>query len=279
MTFGLADPSREYGGDHLVLAQTLAARAALALDNAVLYREAQEAAKAREDFLVVASHELRTPLTTLRLAVGALLQRERTAEAGACPDALLHGVERSTQRLCALVDDLLDISRLTSDPPAPVLEEVDLYDVIETSAELLRCAASTVELRHHGSTSGRWDRQWLCRIVSNLLSNAAKYGAARPIEIDVEGGDDLATIRVRDHGIGIAREEQARIFQRFERAVSVRHYGGFGLGLWIVRKMTEALGGSVRVESRQGAGASFTVELPKRGPDEKATGGDMERRP
>jgi signal transduction histidine kinase len=270
MFFASADERRTYGHEHLVLAEALGARAALALDNAVLYREAQQARQARDDFLLVASHELRTPLTALRLAVAGLRQRSRTASTGGCPALLLDAVERTTARLTALVDELLDISRLTSGNYAPALSNVDfdavVADVLGASAEMLRRAACAVELRHRGPMNGSWDPAWISRIVVNLVSNAAKYGVGKPIEIDLEGDDRKVVLTVRDYGIGIAPEEQARIFQRFERAASARHYGGFGLGLWIVRQMTEALGGTVRVESQPGAGATFTIELPRQGP-------------
>jgi signal transduction histidine kinase len=104
--------------------------------------------------------------------------------------------------------------------------------------------------------------------VTNLLSNAAKYGRGAPIDVDLEGSAEVVRLTVRDHGIGIATEQQARIFERFEKAVSIRHYGGFGLGLWSARRMVEALGGAIRVESRVGEGAAFTVELPRGVPSE-----------
>jgi PAS domain S-box-containing protein len=272
MLFGSTDEARPYGPEHLVLAEALAARAALAVDNARLYREAQRALQAREDFLVIASHELKTPLTSLHLAVQALLRRARAAGADerSPPRDLLGAVERSSARIGALVDDILDISRVTAAAPVPALQQVDLRAVVEevvgSSAELLRAAGCATRLEARGPTDGRWDRRWLVRIVSNLLSNAAKYGRGRPVELDVEGDDATVRLTVRDHGIGVPAPEQARIFQRFERAVSVQYYGGFGLGLWIVRRMVEALGGAVRVDSRVGEGAAFTVSLPRRGP-------------
>jgi signal transduction histidine kinase len=108
--------------------------------------------------------------------------------------------------------------------------------------------------------------------VTNLLSNAAKYGAGRPIEIEVDGAEETARFSIRDHGIGIPAENQARIFERFERAVSDRHYGGLGLGLWIVRQIVDAFGGKIRVESKAGAGSTFTVLLPRVPQKRRATG-------
>lgn len=154
--------------------------------------------------------------------------------------------------------------------PVPVLQQVDLTvvvaEAVEGFADAPGRAGCATRWATPGPMWGSWDRRWLARIVGNLLSNAAKYGQRQPIEVSLDGDDDRARLTVRDHGIGIQAAEQARIFERFRRAVPVRHYGGFGLGLWTVRRMVEALGGSIRVSSRTGEGATFTVELPRRGP-------------
>jgi signal transduction histidine kinase len=100
-------------------------------------------------------------------------------------------------------------------------------------------------------------------VLDNLLSNALKYGERQPVEIAIEGDETTVRLTVRDHGIGIPPDAQERIFQRFERLVPVRHFGGFGLGLWIVRQIIEAHGGRVEVESRPEEGSTFTVELPR----------------
>ena len=113
-----------------------------------------------------------------------------------------------------------------------------------------------------GNVIGNWDRLRVEQIVTNLVSNAVKYGRGRPVEITVSRAGERARLTVRDHGIGIAPEHQARIFGRFERAVSERHYGGLGLGLWLVRRIVDALGGTIALESELDAGSTFTVELP-----------------
>jgi signal transduction histidine kinase len=109
------------------------------------------------------------------------------------------------------------------------------------------------------------------QILSNLLSNALKYGAGKPVEVGVDASGGQARLSVRDFGIGIAPEDAARIFQRFERAVSARHYGGLGLGLYIARQLAAAHGGAIAVESQPGAGALFTVTLPLRAEAESPT--------
>ena len=106
--------------------------------------------------------------------------------------------------------------------------------------------------------------------MTNLLTNASKYGPGQPIEIEISATAEHAVIRVRDHGIGIAPEDQERIFQRFERAVSERHYGGLGLGLWISRELLALMGGRIEVQSAPGQGATFTVYLPREGSASRA---------
>ncbi len=113
---------------------------------------------------------------------------------------------------------------------------------------------------------GNWDRLRVDQIVTNLLSNAIKYGAGKPIHVEVSVVEDRALLRVTDHGIGIDKVNQARIFERFERAVSSKHYGGFGLGLWIVRQIIQAHGGDISIQSRIGEGSTFIAELPLSGP-------------
>ncbi len=110
---------------------------------------------------------------------------------------------------------------------------------------------------------GEWDAARLRQALSHLLSNAAKYGRGRPVEIQVGFDKNAARLSVRDQGIGIDPEQQGKIFERFERAVSPRHYGGFGLGLWVARRAVHALGGTIRVDSRRGDGSTFTIELPR----------------
>ena len=109
---------------------------------------------------------------------------------------------------------------------------------------------------------GYWDRLRVSQVVTNLLSNAVKYGRERPVDVRVRRGEGRAVLEVEDRGIGVAAEDQERIFGRFERAVSARHFAGLGLGLWIVRQLVEAHGGTIRVKSVPGEGATFTVALP-----------------
>jgi signal transduction histidine kinase len=226
--------------------------------------ERRHAIGLRDSLISLASHELRTPLTSLQLRVQLLarnaraepLSRERFARDAA-------GAEEQVKRMARLVDDLLDISRIMSGRLHLDVEDVDLSvfvrEVIDRYPEPQR---ELVGLRVEGEPIvGRWDRMRIDQIVSNLLSNAIKYGENNPIEISVGREADRARIIVRDHGVGIAAGDLPRIFERFERAAA-RHVGGFGLGLWIVRQVVDALGGTIAVESRLGSGSVFIVELP-----------------
>ncbi len=227
----------------------------------------QRSLRTRDDFLSVAAHELRTPITSLRLYTQALI---RTAAREALDPAALaeraRNADRQVARLARLVESLLDLSRIQSGKLQLHPERVDLAqvvgDVLAQMDEEARRAGCTVTLSAGGPVEGEWDRLRVEQVVANLLSNALKYGAHCPVDVRVEARGEGALIEVRDRGIGISPEDQARLFQRFERAVSDRHYGGFGLGLWIVRQIVTAMGGEVSLESEEGRGSVFRVWLP-----------------
>ncbi|WP_338050584.1 AAA family ATPase [Pyxidicoccus caerfyrddinensis] len=269
MTFASAKPGRRYGQADVTLAQELARRAALALDNARLYRESQEAVRQRDDFLTIATHELYTPMTALKLSVQGLGR----AAGAASPEAVARtsrSAERHMQRLTGLIDELLDDSAIQAGNLRLQPEEVDLAAVARKVAgrfsEQLARAGCPLSLEAEAPVVGRWDRKRLEQVVAHLLSNALKFGAGKPIEIVVEAREGTARLVVKDSGIGIAPDRLPYVFERFERAVSVKHYGGLGLGLYIVREVVSALGGTVRAESTENVGSTFTVELPRPGP-------------
>jgi signal transduction histidine kinase len=252
-------------------AQELGGRVAMAIDNAQLYRQAKQAIVARDEFLSVASHELNTPLTTLRLELeNALLISSRIAEKhghqGTDPPAGFARARRQLDRLSRLVASLLDISRARARGLSLDLSSVDLTqttrDVLEQFGPELGRLECSVRLSAPAPVVGRWDPMRMAQMVSNLLSNACKYGAGKPIELTVETLPERARLTVTDHGIGIPPADLDRIFQPFERAVSFRHYGGLGLGLYITRQVVEAHGGTIEVRSELGQGSTFVVELP-----------------
>src|SRR5262249_28758834 len=135
---------------------------------------------------------------------------------------------------------------------------------IDQIAEAARKVGSTVVFEATPPVVGRWDRSRLERVATNLLSNALKYGAGKPVRVGVQADADRAIFSVRDEGIGIDPADHDRIFGQFERAVSARNYSGFGLGLWIVREIVRVHGGRIDVTSTPGAGSMFTVTLPLR---------------
>jgi signal transduction histidine kinase len=249
----------------LVLAAAIAERRAAE-------RRAHEAIRIREDFLSVASHELRTPLTALVLRLTDV--QHNLAERPASEDASLPGkidrAVRSTAQLTHLIDDLLDVSRIAAGRLSLRRGNCDLAeiarDAVDHAAEEARRAGTELRIVATAAVRGHWDRTRIEQVLANLLSNAIKYGGGRPVEVAVAAGDGAGRVSVSDHGIGIAAVDQARIFDRFERAASVRNYGGLGLGLYITRQIVDAHGGTIRIDSQPGAGTTFTVELPADGP-------------
>ncbi len=248
--------------------------------------ELEEAVRVRQDFLSVAGHELKTPLTALwlnlRLIEQTLARRPEPAtpseparpsmfDENARLGERWRGLQRQLARLNGLIDQLLDVSRLAAGKLTLELEPLELSEVVRDVVG--RFAASTeagirLDLPDAGNpdagTHGRWDRLRIEQVITNLVSNAVKYGAERPVRVGVRRQAEDVVIDVRDEGIGIAPEAQERIFDRFERAVSARQYGGLGLGLWIVRQLVEGMGGTISVESQVGHGSTFTVRLPLR---------------
>jgi PAS domain S-box-containing protein len=260
-------------GRIVAIARDITERKRAQLERELLYREAVEAIGARDEFLSVASHELRNPLTSLKLQIEMLLAPELVLPAEQLK-AKLEIVARQVDRMTMLVSELMDVSRITAGRLRLETEELDLSalvrDVITRHAADATKARCTVDLRASGPVIGRWDRMRLEQVTTNLLTNAFKFGAGKPIELTVEQDGPMGRLVVADHGIGIAADDLERIFHRYEQARSTPQRSGLGLGLYIVRQLVEAHGGAIHVESQPGAGSTFTVELPREAVPETA---------
>ncbi len=258
----------EQGGRVILIARDISDRKQGEALREYLYQKALDAVQARDEFLSIASHELRTPLTSLSLQIEMLerqLRNDRSA-GGLSVAELTQMLKRQVGRLNRLIDDLLDVSRLSGGQFRIVPQPVDLMaiarDAVAGFARDAESAGCEVRLRGDGNVRGVWDPLRLEQMLANLLANAIKFGAGEPVEIDIGRCDDAAYVIVRDHGVGIPLDAQARVFERFERASETGSYAGLGLGLYITRQIVEAHGGSIRVDSAPGKGATFTVVLP-----------------
>jgi signal transduction histidine kinase len=244
----------------------LAHECAQALERARLFQKSKDAISLRDDFLSVAGHELRSPAHAVALIAESMLRRARANERSA---SLVEGLQKlieAVERLTRLTGDLLDVTHIAEGRLTLQRERFDLsglvLNVTRRFEEVARRAGCAIETRLSPAT-GNWDRNRLDQVVTNVLGNACKFGAGQPVEVAVEADGDRARIAVRDCGIGISEEDQARLFRRFERFETRRKFGGMGLGLWITRRIVEAHGGTIAVESAPGKGSTFTIELPR----------------
>ncbi len=236
-------------------------------------QEAERSVKLHDDFLAIASHELKTPLTPLKMYLQLLrhalrdIQLPQTRQSDLLLNAL-ENTDREYNRLLNLIDDLLDVSRITVGRLLLSRERCDLSRITRNTvarfAPEIERAKCTIRLSAPIAVEGEWDPARLEQIVTNLITNALKYGSGLPIEVEVTtvSKSQTARLEVRDQGIGVAAEDREKIFDRFVRVAPIQNYGGLGLGLYIVKQIVNAHHGRISVESGPGAGASFIVELP-----------------
>jgi PAS domain S-box-containing protein len=257
---------RRFASDDLALAGELARRAGLAVENAQLYRDAQDASRLKDEFLATVSHELRTPLTAI-LGWLHLLRTGRPAQVARAIDT----IERNALAQARIVDDVLDVSRIITGKLRLEIEPVNLADVLRAAVDTVRPAAEAKEIDlittlHPAATETAGDSARLQQIAWNLVSNAIKFtphGGRIEIRLERDGSD--ARVRVSDTGQGIRPDFLPHVFERFRQGDSspTRTHGGLGLGLAIVRHLVELHGGSVTAESEgEGRGAAFTITLP-----------------
>ena len=267
--FTLARSTRDaFSSADLALAEELARHAALVIDNALLYREAQEADRRKDEFLAMLGHELRNPLAAIVMAAGRLRWN------GASDPGVLRAtevVERQSGRLARLVDDLLDVSRITHGKIVLRPEDVVLHDAIARAVESAR---PVIDARHHELAMTmpadpivlHGDPARLEQVFVNLLVNAARYTEpGGHISVDILRDGDAAVVRVKDTGVGIAPENLLRIFDPFTRAGADMDRGdrGLGIGLTLARGLVDLHGGSLTAHSAGvGRGSDFVVRLP-----------------
>jgi signal transduction histidine kinase len=266
------DPSRRYGATDLALAEELGRRCAVAVDNARLYAESQQAIRARDEFLSIASHELRTPLTGIKGYAQILLRAQTRGQLD--DERLLRSlatIDDAADRLAALVDDLLDISRIRTGHLPLRLSTVDLVATLREVTDRYR---DHLDDEHHVAielpdapvyVDADVDR--LEQVVTNLLSNAVKYSpSGGAVRLALVGGDGGALVQVTDSGIGLPVESLEAIFQPFGRAPNAtrRSLPGMGLGLYICRTLVERHGGRIWVESAPAKGSTFFFTIPDR---------------
>ncbi len=267
ITLVRAESRTRYTQRDFVAAQELANLAAAAIANAGLYRDAQRAIQMRDEFLSVASHELKTPLTPLQLHVQSLKKRAGSDDVPPRVASKLDAIGRQVNRMERLINSMLDVSLVSAEALELELREVDLAALAREVGERFKAdigREAVIAVDAPNAVRGWWDPVRVDQILTNLVSNAVKFGGGKPVHVSVrELPDGGARLEVTDHGIGIALEDQQRIFERFERAVAAMSYGGLGLGLWIARELVERMGGTIGVASTPGEGSKFTVELPQ----------------
>jgi len=243
----------------------------VAEQRARLLEDRRQAVAARDQFLAVVAHELRTPLATLTLLVDCLSMPPHphsTTEPGdvVVQKRQLVMLKRQVDRLTTLVGEMLDVSRITSGGLQLSLGPVDLRDIVRHVLDRFDLEIQrrhvTLMVNAPDPARGIWDAARIDQVITNLISNALKYGAGRPIEVSVRVEASQAVLVVRDHGIGIPDEEQSKIFGPFAPVLAATHHAGLGLSLWMAQQIVQASGGRIKVDSRPEQGSTFTVELP-----------------
>jgi signal transduction histidine kinase len=232
--------------------------------------ELEQAVRMRDDFMSIVAHEVRTPLNGLILETQ--LRKMHLARGNAAAFTLdkMHAMvdrdERQIKSLIRLIEDMLDVSRIRTGKLSIRPTRVDLSmlvrDVIHNFSRQIDAVEASVTLDAVQPVIGNWDEFRIEQVISNLLSNALRYGAKRPVSVKVYSEGDQALVDVQDQGIGISEANQKRIFQQFERVTAKHTVAGLGLGLFISEQIVAAHGGTITVQSRIGEGALFRVCLP-----------------
>ena len=236
----------------------------------ILELQLTESLRVRDEFLSIASHELRTPLTSLNLQTQTIARQLRRGDPRILqPETIMKltdNASRQIKQLTHLIDDMLDVSRIGAGKLSISFEDIDLTELTTQAlyglTDQLENAKVTVNFTYEEGVIVRGDFFRLEQTITNLITNAIKYGQRKPVRFHVGSRGAMARIEVQDQGIGIDPENQSRIFERFERAISASNVSGLGLGLYITRQIIEAHGGKIWVESCPGQGSLFVAEIP-----------------
>lgn len=235
------------------------------------YTKALNEIKARDRFLSIASHELKTPLTSMLLKLSDILNRIKNVSLArfSIPELMrvLQNAQDQVKWLTAMINDLLNISLMTTGRMNLSRQKMDLVKITrtvkESFSEVLKREKYSIRIDASSAVFGNWDKTRIEQAITNLFSNAIKYGRNKPIDIQIFSHGDVAKFVIRDRGIGISREDQKIIFKPFERPKSVAGYKkGLGVGLYLTDMIVKSHGGHIKVESVSGKGTTFTLELP-----------------
>ena len=269
LEFVTTESRKQFTKSDLTMAEELASRASLAVQNAVLYQQAQRAVALRDDFMSVASHELKTPITSLKIFTQIL--RDHLVREGGDAKALVHIAKMDNQinKMVTLIYDLLDISRIQSGQMDFNLRKVSLDDLIKTVIDDLQPGIRSHKIILNGQ-SGSFifaDEDRIVQVVANLISNAVKYSpdADRVLVTVKKKKKNGVRISIRDFGIGISRNDQKKVFERFFRGGSGGNtFPGLGIGLYVSEQIVRRHNGKLWVESEEGKGSVFHFDLPLR---------------
>lgn len=263
---------RVYQKSDIELSKEISYRISVAMENSLLYLSSQEAVHARDEFLSVASHELKTPLQSLMLQNEMLARHLETCEDEGLNRKFLNksleGDRRQLKRITRLIEDMLDITRIQNSRMSIDMEPVDFVELLENVIDRMRPAFENLgiklTLKTDEKITVKVDSFRIEQVISNILTNALKYGDKKPIDVCAKVENCMLCFSVKDQGHGIHKEDQERIFLRFERASSKNEVTGLGLGLYICQKIVEAHDGTILIESETDKGSTFTVKLPLR---------------
>jgi signal transduction histidine kinase len=266
ITFVTTESRRRYTEADLVMAEELASRASLAIENSQLYRQVQDALALRDEFISIASHELRTPVTSLKV-YAQMLGRQAERRGDTATALQLTKMESQVDKLSKLIANLLDVSKIEAGKLEYLSETFDLVALVRDIAD----SPKAMDQKHIVTVADCdpitvcGDRDRIGQVIVNLLTNAIKYSPdAERVEIWLSRDEGTVTVAVRDFGIGIDARFHDHIFDRFFQVADPdeRTFPGLGMGLYISQDIARRHGGDIRIESKKGEGSTFSLVLP-----------------